>query len=454
MWVNSSCGAVVQAFATESGLRFSQVTDTSASLTWTKPATGGSVEGYRIYRGSADKADDQLALIETIDPNTAYRAVQLRSDYRYKFSVAAIDIHNNEFPLRAGVVTTIASKDRTPPAPVPDGSLLVGPFSQSRIDVDWGRSPSSDLSYYQVFRDGVLAGTVERPFADRYSDNNLLPSSSHSYAIVAVDSAGNRSTATAAKSATTLDPGTSRVVRGPIVSDVTGNSAVVSWWTNISTPGSVSVNDVTFDDGSGSVEHHKVTIGGLAAGMQYPYTVSDGATGATGSFWTAAQPGKTFSFAAIGDFGTGSPSQQKNAANIAAAGTQFLQTLGDNVYPSAGLPDSDFSTSVSDFDNRFYRPMEPVLRTQAIFPANGNKEYYADRAFWEHIPMPGQNHSWYSFTWGDAHIIVLDTELSFSPKSQQYAFLADDLAAHQSEKWRIVVFQRPPTAPRPETPVH
>lgn len=444
VWANSACGAVMQASATASGLRFSQVTNTSALVTWTKPTTGGSVEGYRIYRGSADTADDQLTLIETIDPNTAYRAVQLRSGYRYKFGVAAIDIHNQEFPIRVGVVSTAASRDRTPPDPVPDGSLLVRPFSQSRIDVDWGRSPSSDLSYYEVFRDGVLVGSVERPFADRYSDNNLLPSSSHSYAITAVDSAGNHSPATVTKSTTTLNPGTSRAVRGPVVSDVTGTAAVVSWWTNIAIPGSVSVNGARFNDGSGSVQHHMVSISGLAAGTQYPYTVSDGTTGATGSFWTAAPPGATFSFAAIGDFGTGSPSQQKNAANIAAAGTQFLQTLGDNVYPSAGLPDADFSTSVSDFDNRFYRPMEPVLRTQAIFPANGNKEYYADGAFWEHIRMPGQNHSWYSFTWGDAHIVVLDTELSFSPKSQQYAFLADDLAAHQSEKWRIVVFQRPP----------
>ena len=213
-WANSACGAIVQTTAADVGLRFTQVTDATALLNWTKPATGGSVEGYRIYRGTADTADDQLALIETVDPSTAYRAVQLRSGQRYKFGVAAIDVHNNEFPIRVGVVATAVSKDRTPPEPVPDGSLLVKPFSASRIDIDWGRSPSSDLSYYEVSRDGVLVGSVERPFADRYSDNDLPPSSSHSYTITAVDSAGNRSRATVAKSATTLAPGTSEVVRG------------------------------------------------------------------------------------------------------------------------------------------------------------------------------------------------------------------------------------------------
>jgi chitodextrinase len=432
---------VVRGPAAEGDLRFSQVTDRSVLVGWAKPPTGGSVEGYRIYRGPADAADDELALIETVDPSTAYRAVQLRSDHAYKFGVAAIDVHNKEFPMRVGVVTTARSQDRTPPEPVPSGSLLVKPFSPSRVDIDWGRSSSGDLSYYEVLRDGVAIGTVERPFADRFSDNNLDPLSTHSYAVVAVDSAGNRSPATVAKSGTTLAPGTVRLVRGPLVSDVTGDSALVSWWTNIATAGSVSVNGATFDDASGAVQHHKVRVTGLAAGTEYPYTVSDGTNG---SFRTAAKPGTTFSFAAIGDFGTGSPSQEQNADNIAAARTEFLQTLGDNVYPSAGLPDADFSTSVSDFDNRFYDPMESAFRTQAIFPANGNKEYYADNAFWEHVPMPGTNHSWYSFTWGDAHITVLDTELPFGPRSGQYAFLADDLAAHQKEKWRIVVFQRPP----------
>jgi hypothetical protein len=58
--------------------------------------------------------------------------------------------------------------------------------------------------------------------------------------------------------------------------------------------------------------------------------------------------------------------------------------------------------------------------------------------------MPGANHSWYSYDWGDAHVVVLDSEQPTGSGSPQYAFLQQDLAAHQSAAWRIVAVQRPP----------
>ena len=79
----------------------------------------------------------------------------------------------------------------------------------------------------------------------------------------------------------------------------------------------------------------------------------------------------------IGDFGGGGPGATENAASIKAAGTDFIQTVGDNVYPSSGLPDPDFATTYSDFDQRF-KPFGPTIKDQGFFPANGNKEYYGD----------------------------------------------------------------------------
>ena len=177
-----------------------------------------------------------------------------------------------------------------------------------------------------------------------------------------------------------------------------------------------------------------MTVTGLSAGTDYPYTVTSDAVSASGSLRTAALPGQTFSFAAIGDFGGGSPGETQNAANIAGAGTQFIQTLGDNIYPSAGLPDPNFTTTYSDFDARFFKPFGPAVQSQAFFPANGNKEYYGDGEFWAAFPMPGANHSWYSYDWGDAHILVLDGEQPYAPGSAQYSFAQADLAAHQARR--------------------
>jgi hypothetical protein len=58
--------------------------------------------------------------------------------------------------------------------------------------------------------------------------------------------------------------------------------------------------------------------------------------------------------------------------------------------------------------------------------------------------MPGSNHSWYGYDWGDAHILVLDTEQPFAPGTEQYAFAQTDLAAHQTAAFRIVVVHIPP----------
>jgi hypothetical protein len=159
------------------------------------------------------------------------------------------------------------------------------------------------------------------------------------------------------------------------------------------------------------------------------------------SFRTAAPRGATFSFAVVGDFGGGSPGESAVASSIATAGTHFVQTVGDNVYPDARDP--DFPSFYSDFDSRFYKPYAPVIREQAIWLANGNKEYYGDGAHFKNFWMPN-NERWYTYRWGDAYILVLDTEQPFSPGSPQYQFARASLFRSRARDQRIVIIHRPP----------
>lgn len=419
----------------------SSVTSAGASLMWGGSSDNVAIEGYRVYRGPSLSS---VALIATTDAVTSYSAKFLRSGKNYTFGVTAIDAAGNESAMRTTTLTTLTSSDTTAPAAPSSSSVALKAFSSSRIDVVWAASTSTDVASYEVYRDGARVGIVERPNAAHLSDNGLTPSSSHSYTIVAVDSAGNRSTATTAKAASTFASGSVRIARGPYLSNVELNTAVVSWWTNIPTAGVVSVAGQSLTDTAGPVQHHAVSVFGLSAGTTYTYTVTSGGASASGSFQTAASPGGTFSFAAIGDFGGQSTGESQNASNINSSGTQFIQTLGDNIYPAAGLPDPDFTTTYSDFDARFFRQFGPVLKSQAFFSANGNKEYYGNGEFWSVFPMPGTNHSWYSYTWGDAHILVLDGEQLYGTGTDQYNFAQSDLAAHQGDVWRIVVLQRPP----------
>ena len=419
----------------------SSVTASGASLHWAGSSDNVGIEGYRVYRGPQGGG---LSLIATTDAVTSYSATHLRSGFAYQFGVVAIDASNNLSPMRTTTLTTAASTDTTAPAAPSSTSVALKVFSSSRIDVVWGASSSTDVAYYQVYRDGALVGTADLPNSPRFSDNGLNPSTSHRYQVVAVDSAGNHSSATSAKSVSTTAVGVVLISRGPYLSNVTTNSAVVSWWTNVATAGTVSVAAQNVIDPAGTVQHHRVTVTGLSPNSSYPYTVNSNGVTQSGTIRTTASPGQTFSFAAIGDFGGGSAGETQNATNIAGADTQFIQTLGDNIYPSAGLPDPNFSTTYSDFDARFYKPFGPAVKSQAFFPANGNKEYYGDGEFWANFPMPGTNHSWYSYNWGDAHILVLDSEQPFATGTDQYNFAQSDLAAHQGDTWRIVALQRPP----------
>ena len=438
----ASAGALDISPPTEPGtITVSSVTSSGASLKWGGSTDNVGIEGYRVYRGPQGGG---LSLIATTDAVTSYSATYLRSGYAYQFGVVAIDASDNQSPMRTTTLTTATSTDTTAPSAPSSTSVNPKAFSSTRIDVVWGASSSTDVAYYQVYRDGVLVGTVDLPNSPRFSNNGLNPSTSHSYQIIAVDSAGNHSSATSAKSTSTTATGVVKIARGPYLSDVTATSAVVSWWTNIATGGAVAMAGQNVIDPAGSVRHHSVTVAGLSPDASYPYTVSSNGVTGSGTLRTTASPGQTFSFAAIGDFGGGSSGETQNATNIASAGTQFIQTLGDNIYPSAGLPDPNFSTTYSDFDVRFYKPFGPAVKSQAFFPANGNKEYYGDGEFWANFPMPGTNHSWYSYNWGGAHILVLDSEQPFATGTAQYNFAQSDLAAHQGDAWRIVALQRPP----------
>lgn len=417
----------------------SSVTASSVALKWGSSTDNVGIEGYRVYRGPSASA---LSLIATTDAVTSYSATRLYSGASYTFGVTAIDAANNESLMRTVTITTLTSSDTTAPVAPSSTSVAFRVFSSSRIDVVWGTSSSSDVAGYRVYRNGAQVGSVDLPNGLRLSDNGLTAATSYSYVIKAIDSAGNLSAGTTSKSATTLASGAVIIARGPYLSNVTGSSAVISWWTNLATSGSVAINGQTFPDSS--QQHHQVLVTGLSPGTSYPYTVSSGGVSASGTVRTAATAGQTYSFAAIGDFGGNSSGESQNAANIAGAGTQFIQTLGDNIYPTSGLPDPNFTTTYSDFDQRFFKQFSSAVKSQSFFPANGNKEYYGNGEFWSAFPMPGSNHSWYSYDWGDAHILVLDSEQPYTPGTEQYNFAQADLAANQSAAWRIVAIQRPP----------
>jgi hypothetical protein len=423
----------------------SNITSSSAQLTWARSNDNIKVLGYRILQGAAGAPVSALVQIATTEEIASYTATNLRANTAYQFAALGLDASNNLSSASTVTFTTVSSSDTTAPSAPSSSSVSAKVFSSSRIDLVWSASTSSDISGYQVYRDGTIVGVVYLPSRRYYSDNGLAPSSTHSYQIQTIDSAGNVSALTTSRTAKTTATGSVKIVRGPYLQATTGESIRIAWWTNIPAP---SVVNYGVGNRSQQVsdpvltQQHVMLIGALTAGTTYMYqTVSGTATSTASTFTTAALPGSTFSFAAVGDYGGGSSQETQIATNIANGGTQFVQTLGDNIYPEA--QDPNFATTYSDFDARFYKPYANAMLKQTLWLAAGNHEYYGNEAFWQHIWMPN-NERWYSYNWGDAHILVLDTEQPYTPGTPQYQFIQTDLSTSQSNVWRIVVIPRPP----------
>jgi hypothetical protein len=387
-----------------------------------------------------------LRLVYTTDQVRSYSATNLFSGSRYEFGVASIDIHNNQSAITTVTLTTSKSTNHKVPAAPSSASLVAVPFSNSRIDVQWAHSTTWNVAAYEVWRDGARVATVTLPGSPSYSDNGLSAASRHTYTVRAISSTHVASAFTSGRSATTLASGTVKITRGPFLEQVNANAAEISWWTNIPTRSVVAFGPTAYTTRitqTASVYQHVVKLTGLTSGKLYRYQVSDDpqTVAIAGTFSTAARPGTEYYFDVIGDYGGGSPGEMQNAARMANDPAEFVQTVGDNIYPTAGFPDPHYSETLSDYDIRFYQPFGPAIMDKSFNPANGNKEYYSDGEFWRNFDMPGH---WYSYDWGDAHVVVLDTEQPFTTGSAQYNWLSSDLSAHQYEAWRIVAMQRPP----------
>lgn len=431
-----------QAPTTPGTITASLLTSSSVKLSWGGSSDNKRIEGYRILRSSAGQTSP-LIDIDTTDAVTSYAAKALLAGKAYTFGVQAIDTEDNASPIRTIAITTSASSDTV--APARPTSLTARVFSSSRIDLYWAVSTSTDVSAYQVLRGGVVVGRVDLPGRLYFSDNGRTAKTTYSYQVKAIDSAGNVSPASTARTVATLATGTPIVARGPYLQSTSGTSTRVVWWTNIPTQSVVrygvgaltaSATDVT------QTQRHAMLIGPLSPGTLYSYTAGDGTFATTSaSFRTAAASGTPFTFAALGDFGGASPGETQNGNLIAGDASQFIQSLGDNIYPEAADP--NFATTYSDFDGRLFKQFGAAMKSKTFWAADGNKEYYGHRAWWQQMSLPN-NERWYSYDWGDAHILVLDTEMPFTPTDPQYQFAQADLASHQSAAWRIVALQRPP----------
>jgi acid phosphatase type 7 len=237
--------------------------------------------------------------------------------------------------------------------------------------------------------------------------------------------------------------------RGPYVQGVTASSAVICW--------------VSQHPGSGVVEYgktpelgcketdprvrrrHVVALAALDPGSTYHYRVEGVGGSSSGCFRTApVGDDSRFSFAVVGDSGSGGKGQLAVAALLERLRPDLVLHTGDVVYPAG---------QERHYDRRFFAPYRNLIKMVPLFPVLGNHDVRKGNgaAFLEnfHPPLgsPGSTKRYYSFDWGNTHFVALDSELYHGDRGsnpeEQRDFLERDLATTR-KRWTVAFLHRSP----------
>ena len=238
--------------------------------------------------------------------------------------------------------------------------------------------------------------------------------------------------------------------REPYVQGITATSAVIAWKSGEPGEGVVKYGktpELGWEEVDRRVgRRHAVVIAGLDPGSTYHYRVDRvGGPPAPGSFRTApAGENSSFSFAVVGDSGSGGKGQLAVAGLLGRLEPDLILHTGDVVYPAG---------QERYYDRRFFAPYGKLIKEVPVFPVLGNHDVRKGdgAAFLENFHPPlgslGSTKRYYSFDWGDAHFIALDSELHYddrgSSAARQKAFLERDLAA-ADKRLKIAFLHRSP----------
>jgi len=238
------------------------------------------------------------------------------------------------------------------------------------------------------------------------------------------------------------------IEKGPYLQQVDTSGVIICWVTNFDAPSSVEYGTTgrlgqtaseqkpqevwSVGGESQLVAFHQVPLTGLRANTKYFYRVRTGSLSSEiSSFTTAVRPGEPFSFVVFGDT---RPTDNHRAVINRVLSLQpeprFTVHTGDLVSDGQRWPDWQ----------GFFDVEGPMLRKIPFCPVLGNHEHNAENYF-SLFNLPGNEHA-YSFTYGDAHVVVLDSDPPYRNTMRQW--LIQDLRTHWDSPYTFVAFHHPP----------
>ena len=267
---------------------------------------------------------------------------------------------------------------------------------------------------------------------------------------------------------------TATLQRWPYLQQVTSDSARVLWTTNFKGSPSLeygigsegqwlSVVSHVVDNGDSDYYQHEAIITGLKPKTWYFYNIYDNGVNLTPNekswFQTATTSGE-FTFAAWGDSGLCTVEQFEIRDRLRERwyDTQLWIHTGDIAYPNGSNDEFGPNGSYDEFEQCHFDVYQELLSWRPFFPAIGNHEYNTDAGapFVDIFDLPitpdwdwylDEVERYYSFDWGDAHFVMLDSHtplerVNDAVTNDMADWLAHDLA-NDDHTWKIAVIHRP-----------
>ncbi len=185
---------------------------------------------------------------------------------------------------------------------------------------------------------------------------------------------------------------------------------------------------------TGGTYIHRIPLTSLTPDTIYYYQVRTHSA----SFQTAAPAGASFRFAWMSDSQTNTTIHDKVATLIQAAAPRFSLYGGDLCFDGA---------IYNVYKDEFFRANQLALAARVpFFNSTGNHEKWGTntKAFLQAPDSASGNQGYYSFDYGDLHIVVMNymDPGGYSTGSPQYNFIVSDLAA-TTKPWKIVICHAP-----------
>jgi len=196
---------------------------------------------------------------------------------------------------------------------------------------------------------------------------------------------------------------------------------------------------------AGSGKRHVAALNGLRPNATYSYRIlaediplMDAATFRT----NRDESHPEFSFVVFGDSGTGDHNQARVAAQIHRVEADFGLITGDVVYPRGAS---------EDYESKYFLPYRDIISSICFYPTMGNHDYYTDngKPYLDTFVLPANNpaksEKYYSFDYGNAHIVSIDSVLPTNgpEEKEQFEWVRQDLASSR-KLWKFAFLHHPP----------